>query len=354
MPSAPRFPFARLAACGLWGAVCLLPACSGDEQSNLRPTAKVERGPIERTVVATGTIEPENEVEVRPRISGIVEKIHVDPGEVVEAGQVLLEIDRELIEVRAREAEARIVAAQVELDDADRDLGRVAALLESGAATDEERDDARSRRDRLRAEVRAYQAALEALNVQLRHATVRAPDAGKILDVYVEEGSAVSAVTTPTGGTPLLAIAGTSILHLKGLVDENEVSRVAIGQKARIRTEAFGDRVFEGVVREIAPIGERRQNVTYFEVEIELTGKHASLLRPRMSGDAEVVTEVIADALLIPETALRYDADRVYVELALDGDATQAERREISIGIVGAGRVEVTDGLEPGLEVLLQ
>ena len=334
---------------GLLGAA-VLASCAGSAPEEV-PSATAERGEIERIVVATGTIEPEREVEVRPRISGIVEQIQVEPGDMVTKGQPLLEIDKELIEVRAREAEARLEGSRVDYNYAVTSLERAVALHERGAKPEEELDAVRSQHDRARAAVARDRAGLDALRVQLRHATVVAPQDGKILDVYVEEGSAVSAVTAPTGGSQLLALAATDRLHLKGLVDENEISRVVIGQPARIRTEAFGDRVFQAEVREIAPIGQRRQNVTYFEVEVEITDPDASLLRPRMSGDAEIVTEVVEDAVLIPETALLYDGARIYVETVNNGDESTAARRDIEIGIIEDSVVQVLSGLEPGEEI---
>src|SRR3954471_21863857 len=112
---------------------------------------------------------------------------------------------------------------------------------------------------------------------------------GKILDVLVEDGDAVSAVTAVTGGTLLLVVADPTLLHLKGLVDENEVAHVAVNQPARLRTEAYPDRVFTGTVRHIAPLGARQQNVTYFEVEVLVTDPDAALLRPKMSADADII-----------------------------------------------------------------
>ena len=103
-----------------------------------------------------------------------------------------------------------------------------------------------------------------------------------MLDIPVEEGNAVSPVTAVTGGSLLLSIAGNDALHLDGLVDENEIARVAVGQPARIRTEAFPDRAFEGRVREIKPVGERVQNVTYFERR----DRGDRCRRPRSSGRA--------------------------------------------------------------------
>ena len=163
----------------------------------------------------------------------------------------------------------------------------------------------------------------------------------------------VSSVISVTGGTPLLSLAAADALHLKGLIDESEVARVRLDQLARIRTEAFEDRLFEGRVRKIAPLGERKENVTYFEVEIEVTDDEASLLLPRMSGDGEIVTEILENVLVIPETALLYDGAQIYVEVYSNSAEPAAQRRDIVIGVSEGDRVQILDGLEEGEEVRL-
>jgi HlyD family secretion protein len=324
-------------------------ACGGGE-AGPDPTAKVERGRIERIVVATGTIEPEREVEVRPRIPGIVEAIHVKAGDVVAPGQALVEIERSLLVSQAQEAEAGLASARVEERYARIDLDRVVELRRGGASSEQAHDAARARHERAQAEVARAEAALATLRTQLSYATVTSPLAGRVLDVPVEVGSAVSPVTAVTGGTLLLSLAATDRLFLEGLVDENEVARVALGQEARLRTEAFAGHPFRGRVAEIAPLGERVQNVTYFEVKIEITDPDAQLLRPRMSGDAEIVTEVVEGAILVPETALRYQGERIYVE-AVDDGAPGALERDVEIGIVDGTRVQVLKGLAEGERV---
>jgi HlyD family secretion protein len=331
-------------------ALLLVFACGGDAAPP-PATAKVERGRIERIVVATGTIEPAKEVEVRPRIPGIIERIHVEPGDTVEPGQLLVEIDRELLASQAAEAEAALAEAKVALRFAANELGRAEQLVKNGARSAQHLDDMRSRSDAAAARVAAAAAKFATLTTQLGYARVTSPLAGRVLDVPVEEGSAVSPVTAVTGGTLLLSIAATSAQHLEGLVDENEVARVAVGQPARLRTEAFGEQSFAGRVRKISPVGQRVQNVTYFEVEVEVTDPAGEQLRPRMSGDAEIVTEVIEDALLLPESALRYRGEQVYVE-ARNGDGFAP--RDVRIGIVDGTRVQVADGLAEGDEVVLR
>ncbi len=330
-------------------------ACSGGDAAESEPTAAAERARVERIVVATGTIEPAREVEVRPRIAGIVEKILVDPDDTVKPGQPLIEIERDLLEARVREAQAALREAQVEERYARIEVERAEELERGGAASPQQGDTARSRVELAVARVARARAALDNLRTQLGYATVRSPLAGRVLDVDVEEGSAVSPVTAVTGGTLLLSLAATDRLHLEGLVDENEVARVAVGQEARIRTEAFGDRIFQGRVREIAPLGQRIQNVTYFEVEIEVEDDEGGILRPRMSADGEIIAQVVEDAIVIPETALRYRSDGTYVEVLSDErNGVPPETRDVEIGIVDGTQVQILSGLEPGEKVRLQ
>jgi HlyD family secretion protein len=338
----------RAASAGLLAAL----ACGGGEPTAPIPTATAERGRIERIVVATGTIEPVKEVEVRPRIAGIIEHIWVEPDDVVEEGQLLVEIERDLLESQAAEARAALVEARVQLRFAGSELERARKLVESGARSAQHLEDMQARFDQAAARGARAEAALGTISTQLSYARVVSPLAGRVLDVHTEEGSAVSPVTAVTGGTLLLSLAATETLHLEGLVDENEVARIAVGQPARIRTEAYPERLFEGRVREIAPLGERIQNVTYFRVEIEVTDAGGEALRPRMSGDADIVTEVVEDALLIPETALHYRGNQVFVRGANGGGA--AEEQPVRIGIVDGSRVQVLEGLAAGDVVVLQ
>jgi HlyD family secretion protein len=348
----------RRRACAALGAVLLAatlgPACGDDAAVPKGPTARAERGSIERLVVATGTIEPEREVEVRPRIPGIVQRIHVAAGDVVEAKAPLVEIERELLEAQVREARAARETAGVEERYAKIALDRAEKLRAKGAASDRALDDARSRFETARAAVAQRRAALESLEVQLSYTHIVAPAPGRVLDVYVEEGDAVAGVAAVTGGTLLLSLASTSSQHLEGLVDENEVARVAVGQPARIRTEAHPGRTFAGRVREIAPVGKREQNVTYFEVEVEVVDPDAELLKPRMSADADIVAEVVADALIVPATALRYEGERTYVETIVRESEPRIAPVDVQVGIVDGGRVQLLGGIEEGTEVLLK
>lgn len=346
----------RLSAlvCCLAALTASTAGCRRAAPTEIGKTAKAERARIERLVVATGTIEPEKKVEVRPRISGIIEQVHVDDGDVVEKDTVLMEIDRELLEAQASEARSRLDASRVEQRYAERDSKRADDLAHGGTVSAQEHERADARFETATAAVSRDQAALDSLLVELKYTRVLAPMHGTILDVPVEVGDAVSAVTTVTGGSLLLVIADPEPLHLKGLVDENEVAHVAVGQTARLRTEAYPGRTFTGTVRHIAPLGQRQQNVTYFEIEVLVTDPDARLLRPLMSADADVVTETVEDALVVPETALVFEGDAVLIERVARAATETVERVPVTVGIVAGMRAQITAGLEPGDEVRLR
>lgn len=329
--------------------------CSSPEQRDATPTARVERARIERIVVATGTIEPEDEVEVRSRISGIVQAVHVAAGDQVENGRPLVEIDRELLAAQAAEARARLSGSNAELARAASELRRAARLTDGGTMSASQEEDVIARTRAAEAAVARDQAMLETLTIQLGYATVIAPMKGTILDVDAKIGSAVASVVSVTGGTRLLTIADDTTLHLDGLVDENDIAWVAVGQPARVRTEAYPGRTFAGKVRKVKPLGERQQNVTYFKVEVLITDPDAAKLKPRMSADADIVAEVVEDALVVPETALLYDGDRIYVERRVAGDdQPKFEPATLRVGVLEQGRAQVLEGLAADEEVRLK
>jgi len=168
-----------------------------------------------------------------------------------------------------------------------------------------------------------------------------------VLSRDVDVGAGVSAVGSSAGfGTSIMRIGDTSRLHVVGQVDEVDIGRVALGQRARIRVESFRGRVFPGVVTKIAPQGNEKDKVVNFEVEVEVTGG-ADGLRPMMTADAEVIIAEKADTLLVPEAAVVRDGDATFVERPgpRSGDK---ERVPVVLGITNGSEAEVVSGLAEG------
>lgn len=341
-----------LGAAGLVIAVVALLRVGGREEE-VGPTATAERQTIERIVVASGTIEPEQLIEVRSKVSGIVERFLVAAGDRVRAGQVVAEIDREALEAAVREARAAVREAEAGRDLAAAQLERRRQTFRGGLDSRDAFDQTEAQHARAVAQVERARATRDRLEQELSWATITAPIDGVVLERDLDPGAAVASVATVTGGTVLMTIADTSRMHLKGVVDENEIARVQVGQPARIHTEAHPERVFPGKVRKIAPIGTRKSNVTSFNVEVDvLDGMDA--LAPRMSADADIVADVHERAIVIPEGALVYQGDQVFVDVVTHASARRADRRAVRAGISNADRVEITEGLDAGTEVKLQ
>jgi HlyD family secretion protein len=337
---------AAIAGAALWWR-------AGRAVDEIGATARAERAPIERIVVASGTIEPEQLVDVRAKVSGIVERFHVDAGDRVAAGEVVAELDRDTLESAVREARAVLREAEVARAHAAGELRRRTELFGRGVESAEVLDRMRMEDASAEARVARAMATLDRLEQELAWATITAPIDGVVLRRDLDPGAAVASVAAVTGGTVVMTVADTAQMHLLGTIDENEIALVRVGQEARIRTDAYPERVFRGRVRKIASLGDRKDNVTSFEVEIAVL-EHGDQLWPRMSGDADIVTELRPAAVVIPETALLYDGDATAVELVERASRPRLLRRPVRTGIFHGDRVEVVEGLDAGDEVKLQ
>lgn len=335
-------------------------------------TVTVKRGPIVESVIATGKIEPKTKVEIKSKVNGIVQFLHVDAGDTVTEGQVVAEIDKEVAAARVKEARATLLGAQAasararvevsstERDYAEKELGRRTDLRRRGVVSTEELE--RAKRDFDMAEIR-YESAranlqiaeaqvaqasagLERAENELRYATITSPLTGIVLFRDVDVGSGVSAVGTASGfGTTVMTVGDTSELHVVGLVDEIDIGRIMVGQTARIRVESFPGRVFPGKVTKISPQGAEKDKVINFEVEVSIIGDMTGL-RPMMTADAEAIVAEKADVLLIPEAAVIHDTDRTFVERPTDGGGK--ERIPVTLGLGNGSETEVLSGLEEG------
>jgi HlyD family secretion protein len=341
-----------VAVAALAGAIVATVSWRGHD-APIGPTAPVERGMIERIVVASGTIEPEHLVEVRSKVSGIIQQLQVDAGDRVVAGQVIAEIDRETLEAAVREARAVVHEAEVEHDHAAVELQRREKLFRRGIESNDVLDRVRADHASAGARLERARATLQRLEEELGYATITAPIDGVVLQRDLNVGAAVASVASVTGGTVLMTIADTSQMHLLGVVDENEIAHVHVGMDARIRTETYTDRTFPGRVRKIASIGDRKNNVTSFKVEVTvLDGIDA--LWPRMSADADIISEVHDNALIVPEATLLYKGNDIFVEVVGHASEPQVTQRAVRTGVSNHNRVEILDGLAEGDVVKLQ
>ncbi len=357
--------------------------------------ATAERGDLARSVVAIGRIEPIAKVDIKSKANGIIKEIKVAVGDVVQQGQILVELDKENLQARLNESRAALLGAQanvkaalaeleknrieaegVDVAFAKRNRDRAEKLSKDGLIPQQGFDDARMAVDlaenrqraaqsqlsvtqarvaQAEAAVAQAQAAVERAEEELSNATIRSPIKGMVLSRDVEIGSPVSSILNLGAGATLVMVLGDiREVFVRGKVDEADVGLVRIQQAARIRVETFKDRQFAGRVTEISPLGVEKDNVVSFEVKVSIDNASGEL-RANMSANAEIVLEEHKGTLIVPEKAVIYDAQRnASVEVPAPGTPAGKEKRAVKIGVSNGTRTEIVQGLTEGQKVILQ
>jgi HlyD family secretion protein len=340
-------------------------------------TARIQRGDIEHRVVATGKIEPLSKVEIRSKVNGIIRTISVDEGDRVTKGQVIIELDRDILtsqlneaqaaleKARARYEQAQIEASTVDLDSAQRKYDRMKKLFAQGLTSSEQIEDAQTGLEMAKqayeakkaavamakAELSAAKAAVEMAENELRYATIVSPVDGIVLHRDVDVGSAVSSVIS-TLGTLLMTLGDVQEMHMVGDIDESDIGLVKEGMPARISVESYSERTFHGRVKRIAPIGVEKDRIMNFEIEATIEDADVPL-RTNMTADAEIIVNKHENVLLVPQNALRFERSKSFVETPDPSQPTGKRRIDVTLGISGKDFSEVLSGLEEGDEVIV-
>jgi HlyD family secretion protein len=359
----------------------LVAARRGGKEIDPSKLAAIEKGDVARSVVATGKIQPLAKVEIKSKASGIVKRLFVDYGDRVKEGQVLAELDREQLEAAVREARANLLAAEaawernkIEAEGPDLPflktaLERARKLYADGLIAPSLLEDAdkawqmglnkqtaaKSQAAVSKAEVAKARAALERYETDLCYATIMSPMDGLVLSRDVEVGDAVSSILVLGSQATLVMMLGdVSEVYVLGKVDEADIGRVYMGQRARIVVESFKDKSFEGKVTKISPLGKEKDNVTTFEVRVSIQNPGGEL-KTNMTANAEIILEEKKAVLLVPESAVLYDKERKPSLEVPDPKADGGKRKvAVKLGISNGVKTELVEGLKEGDKVVLQ
>jgi HlyD family secretion protein len=356
--------------------------------------APVERGTIVKSVVATGKVEPITKVEIKSKANGIIKVMHVNVDSVVNEGDVLVELDKEQLLAALRGAEANLQAARASLEGAEAQLqkniveaegpdaafarrayDRATSLFGQSLIAQSVLDDAHSAVDvaenrkraaysqlaiseakvtEARAQVAQAKAAAERAAEDVANATIRAPIRGTVLTRDIELGSPVSSILNlGANATLVMTVGDIDQVFVRGKVDEADIGHVRLGQPARIRVETFKDKTFNGKVTQISPMGVEKDNVTNFEVRVSIDNPGKEL-KANMTANAEIVLEEHAGTLIVPESAITYDAQKnAFVDVLTPGAKTGRRKVPVKIGVSNGTRIQILDGLNQSDKVIL-
>jgi HlyD family secretion protein len=302
---------AGAAAAGLWYAL------SDQHQAVRYQTVEARRGDLTVVVTATGTLQPVNQVEVGTEISGTVAQVEVDFNDRVRSGDVLARLDTEQLQARARQSEAALQLAKARVTEAEatrvettQRLRRSRELLRKGVSSQEDIDTALAAQARAQAalaiaqaQVSQAQAQLDSDRTALHKALIRSPIDGIVLQRQVEPGQTVAASLQ----TPVLFVLAESLAQaeLHVAVDEADVGLVREGQPAVFTVDAYPERRFPASIEQVRFAPQTVEGVVTYETVLAVDNRDLAL-RPGMTATAEITVQVIEQALLVPNAALRF------------------------------------------------
>lgn len=295
-------------------------------------TATVTRGTLAATIQTTGRLAAKDPVAVRSDVSGTVQTVAVSPGDSVQAGDVLVALDRAPFDAAIDRAQKQLANAESALN-----------LAEIAAGTN---PNPQQVSNKLQADqnVKAAQQELASAKDQLVSSLILAPTDGTVIDVQTANGAPVGQ------GATVVDIANLSILNLSIDVDEIDFPHVSAGMNARFRLDAYPGTEIDGTVTSVSPVATTSGGTTTFPATIAFQTPPALVLRPGMNANVTIQTALRQNVLLIPESALRTVGRRTFV--TLDENGKQVEK-EIQIGLRSNGMVEVAAGLTEGEKVVL-
>ncbi|QLG44529.1 efflux RND transporter periplasmic adaptor subunit [Costertonia aggregata] len=312
---------------------------------------------IEKKTVATGKVVPEDEIEIKPQISGIIEKIYLEEGVKVKAGDLIARIKVVPNEQALNQSRGRVRNAELALNNTKIEYERNKALFDKGVISSQDFNTLQLQFNQAEQELKNARADYQIIRIgsagggSTANTDIRATVEGTILEIPVEEGDQVIQSNNFNDGTTIASIADLSKMIFEGKVDEGEVGKLKVGMPLKVSLGAIEGAELDAKLKFVAPKGVEETGAVQFKIEGDVEIKDDIFIRAGYSANASLVLEKKDSVLVIPEALLQFDkkTDKPYVELA-KGDQ-KFERKDIEIGISDGVNVEVVSGLTESDEV---
>ena len=308
---------------------------------------------ITRTSVVTGKVEPRNEVNIKPQINGIISELYKEAGEMVKEGEVIAKLKVIPDMGSLSSAESRLRLSEMNLKQAETDLNRQKALYEKDLVSTEEYDKVLQAYNQAKEERSAAQEALEVIrdgvsssNAGSSSTLVRSTITGLILDIPVKVGNSVIQANTMNDGTTVATVADMSDLIFNGSIDETEVGSLVEGMPMRITIGALPDYSSEAVLEYISPKATESNGASQFQIKAAIVPSDTHTIRAGYSANAEIVLQEAKGVLSVPESALEFNGDSVFVYLMSSPQVF--EKVPVKTGMSDGINIHVLSGLTEG------
>lgn len=314
------------------------------------------RKSLERTTLINGSIEPRNEVNIKPQISGIIAELYKEPGQNVTAGEIIAKVNVIPEMSSLSSAQSRVRLAEINRKQAKTDFEREKALYDKKLVSADEYDKIAQAYEQAKEE---YDAAVDALevvrtgvskqNASSSSTLIRSTITGLILDVPVKVGNSVIQANTFNDGTTIATVADMKDLIFDGRIDETEVGKIQEGTNVEITIGALQDQKFEATLEYISPKATDNNGTKEFEIKAAVKPQEGSMIRSGYSANAKVILDHADSVVTIPEKALEFSGDSTFVYLM--GKDSTYKRTPVTIGLSDGVDVEIKNGLKSGDKV---
>ena len=314
-------------------------------------TSKLSKQTIEEKIVATGSVVPEDEVNIVPQISGIIDEIFVEEGDEVVAGDLLAKIKVVPNEQSLNSAEGRVKTARIVLNNSTKEFERNKKLFDKGVISEQDFNSVELRYNQDQQNLENALSDLQIIRLgsvggsALTNTNVRSTVSGTVLQVPVKEGDQAIEANTFNPGTTISTVADLNKMIFEGRVDEGEVGKLEIGMDLKISLGAIEEKEYDAKLTLIAPKGIEVAGAIQFKIEGEVFLDDEYVVRAGYSANATIITDVKKDILSINESLLQFDnsTKKPFVEVQISGQ--KFERKDIELGISDGVYAEVLGGV---------
>jgi HlyD family secretion protein len=308
---------------------------------------------IQKTTIITGKIEPRNEVNIKPQISGIISELLKEPGDHVNVGDVIAKVKVIPDMSQLSSAEMRVRLADINLKQAEVDYKRMENLHEQKLVSDDEYDKSKINLQQAKHERTAAQDALEVVrdgvsksNAKASSTLIRSTISGVILDIPVKVGNSVILSNTFNDGTTIATVANMNELIFRGNIDETEVGQLVISMPMKITIGALQDLKFDANLEYISPKAIESNGANQFEIKAAVKLAEGGKIRSGYSANAEIVLAHADKVLSVPESAIEFSGDSTFVYVIKgEGKEKQYERRYVETGLSDGVNIEIKKGI---------
>ena len=324
---------------------------TNDKSAIVYETKTVITTSIENKTVITGKVIPEDEVEIKPQIQGIIDALFVEEGDKVKTGDLLAKIKVVPNEQNLNSAEGRLANSRIVLKNTQIEFKRNKDLFDKGIISRQDFDNIQLRYNQSKLDVSNAVSDLQIIRLGSKggaasaNTNIRATVPGTVLEIPVEEGFQVIASNSFNAGTTIATIADLNKMIFEGKVDEAEVGKLIVGMPLEVNLGAIEDQSLEAKLKFIAPKGNEEQGAVQFKIEADLFLNDSIFVRAGYSANASLILERKNNVMAVEESLLQFDreTEKPYVEIQI-GDQ-KFERRDIEIGLSDGVNVEVISGL---------